>query len=433
MRVALAAEFGAMVSVHFGRAPEFVIADIDEDSYTWQIVERRANTPVCEGGGHNAVSFAETFKLIEDCQAVIAMRIGNFARREMNLRNILVVERGGLVTDLLDGYAAFIKKTRKRTSAAVRPRTAGTRSMPMSDKFFSHATEFPIERGHNVVDIRSHPCFSDHLEQRKARLHLPVSAACNIQCRFCVRSCNSSENRPGVSSGILAPKDAVETVRQALELCPDLAVVGIAGPGDAFASPHALEAFRLVHEAYPALIKCVSTNGLALPGKARILRDVGVATLTVTVNAVDPEITARIVSRILVDGNAVSDKEAGAILIRSQLTGIREAVEAGITVKVNTVLIPGINDGHIADIARTVSEAGAFKHNLIPLIPRHEFADIPAPTCEQIETARASASVYIRQFLHCAHCRADACGIPGESDFADKLYQNRVMETFSHG
>ncbi|MDR1204736.1 MAG: radical SAM protein [Peptococcaceae bacterium] len=285
----------------------------------------------------------------------------------------------------------------------------------------------------NVTDIRSHPCFSDHLNRRKARLHLPVSAACNIQCRFCVRSCNPTENRPGVSSGILAPKDAVETVRQALELCPDLSVVGIAGPGDAFASPHAMETFHLVHKSYPTLIKCVSTNGLALPGKAEALRGVGVLTLTVTVNAVDPEITARIVSRVLTGGKAVSGEEAGTILIRSQLTGIREAAAAGITVKVNTVLIPGINDGHIADIARAVSEAGASKHNIIPLLPQYEFADTPAPTCEQIEAARAAAAPYIQQFLHCAHCRADACGIPGESDFADQLYKGRAMETFSHG
>jgi nitrogen fixation protein NifB len=130
---------------------------------------------------------------------------------------------------------------------------------------------------------------------------------------------------------------------------------------------------------------------------------------------------------------AVSGAEAGELLIRGQLTGIREAAAAGITVKVNTVLIPGINDGHIADIAQAVSEAGASKHNIIPLIPQYEFADMPAPSCEQIEAARAAAAPYIRQFLHCAHCRADACGVPGEADFAEALYKNRVMETFSHG
>jgi predicted Fe-Mo cluster-binding NifX family protein len=114
MRIALAAECGVMASAHFGRCSEFIIADIDEDSYTWSIVEKRKNTPILEEGGHNAVSFAETIGLIEDCRAVIAMRIGNFARREFNLRNIMVVERSGLVPDLLDGYAAFLKKTRKR-------------------------------------------------------------------------------------------------------------------------------------------------------------------------------------------------------------------------------------------------------------------------------------------------------------------------------
>ncbi|MDR0862473.1 MAG: radical SAM protein [Oscillospiraceae bacterium] len=284
-----------------------------------------------------------------------------------------------------------------------------------------------------ATSLEEHPCFASSAEGRYGRLHLPVSPYCNIRCRFCERSCNDYENRPGVAVGILSVDDAVDTVRRALELSPNIRVVGIAGPGDTLSTPNALRTFEKVHAAYPDLIKCLSTNGLSLPGKSAQLKAVGVRTLTVTVNAVDPEITAKIVDGIVFDGKSYEGLAAAEILISRQLRGIREAVAEGITVKINSVLIPGVNDAHIAEIAKTVAALGASRHNIIPLIPQHQFADIPAPTCEEVETARAEAGKYLTQFLHCAHCRADACGVPGETDFSSQLYATAVMDTFSHG
>ncbi|HEX3078361.1 MAG TPA: hypothetical protein VHQ24_16005, partial [Lachnospiraceae bacterium] len=123
------------------------------------------------------------------------------------------------------------------------------------------------------------------------------------------------------------------------------------------------------------------------------------------------------------------------ILIENQLKGIKKVASAGITVKVNSVLVPGINEDHIEEIAKTVSEAGASIYNIIPLIPQHELADAPAPTCAQIDEVRTRAGRYIDVFRHCQRCRADAIGIPGESDFGDQIYQQRIShkDTFSHG
>lgn len=280
---------------------------------------------------------------------------------------------------------------------------------------------------------KTHPCLSREANTTFGRLHLPVSPACNIQCRFCSRSLNKTEQRPGVASQVLQPKEAVEKVRQALELCPEITVAGIAGPGDTLATDSALETFRLVHEAYPKLTLCLSTNGLMLPDYAQKLFDVGVRTVTVTVNAVDPEIQANIISYIVYQGVRYVGKEAASILIRRQLEGIRLMSGLGTIVKINTVLIPGVNDGHIETVAKTVRDAGADIYNIIPLIPQNEFADIPAPTCLQIEKARAAAEQYIPIFRHCQHCRADACGIPGKGDLSSKLYGTACAETFSHG
>ena len=287
-----------------------------------------------------------------------------------------------------------------------------------------------LKQRHRLED---HPCFSREAHGKKGRLHLPIAPACNIQCRFCTRARNDDEQCPGTARGLLRVEEAVDTVARALELCPEITVVGVAGPGDALATPHAIKAFEEIHAVFPHLILCLSTNGLNLPGKAALLREIGVATLTVTVNAVDSVIGERIVSHIVAEGQRLTGEGAARLLILRQLSGIREAAREGLSIKVNTVLIPGVNDGHVAEIAKAAALAGASFHNIIPLIPRHELADIPAPSCGEINDAREQAERFLPQFRHCRQCRADACGILGGVDLAEELYGGRRMETFSHG
>jgi len=40
-----------------------------------------------------------------------------------------------------------------------------------------------------------------------------------------------------------------------------------------------------------------------------------------------------------------------------------------------------------------------------------------------LEAARRTAESFLPVFRKCAHCRADACGIPGVSDISRKLYE----------
>jgi nitrogen fixation protein NifB len=282
-----------------------------------------------------------------------------------------------------------------------------------------------------------HPCFSGKANMAHGRIHLPVSPVCNIQCRFCKRSFNEtkkSENRPGVSAKLLRPQEALELTSRALELCPEITVAGIAGPGDALASSHALETFTLIHRAYPDLINCLSTNGLNLAANAGALLAAGVRTVTVTVNAVDPVILDRICSRVILDGKAYSGVEGASLLIDAQKRGIKKAAELGMLVKINMVLIPAVNGGHIGKTARTVKELGAEIINIIPLIPQHEFAGVEPPDCRELARAREAAEAWLPVFRHCRHCRADACGIPGREDLRSLLYDHAEMEqTFSHG
>ena len=181
----------------------------------------------------------------------------------------------------------------------------------------------------------------------------------------------------------------------------------------------------------------MSTNGLLLAEKAQEVIDVGIDSLRVTVNAVDPQIEAQLNDGIYWHGQHITGVEAAEILIEQQLKGIKLVSDAGITLKVNTVLVPDINADHIETIAKTVAEAGASIYNIIPLIPQHKLKDSREPDCMERERAILRASKYIDVFRHCQRCRADAVGIPGGEDFGDRIYLDLQRlsrkDTFSHG
>ncbi len=280
----------------------------------------------------------------------------------------------------------------------------------------------------------SHPCFGGY-KNNVGRIHLPVSPSCNISCKFCDRKINHDEERPGVTSKVITPNEAMEVLGKALELCPEIKVVGVAGPGDTLATNYALETFKMVKQKYPHLIKCMSTNGLLLDEKIEEILEVGIDSLTVTVNAVDPEIEAKLNRFIVYHNKVYHGIEAAKILIENQLRGIKRVADAGITIKVNTVLVPEINGLHIEEIAKTVKAAGACIYNIIPLIPQSELSHHSSPKCHEIDEARTIAGKYIDVFRHCQHCRADAAGLLGGKDYGNQLYQRRIAssDTFSHG
>ncbi len=95
--------------------------------------------------------------------------------------------------------------------------------------------------------VKDHPCYSEEAHHHFARMHVAVAPACNIQCHYCNRKYDcSNESRPGVVSQPLTPQQAVKKVLAVASEIPQLTVLGIAGPGDALANPaKTFSTFRL--------------------------------------------------------------------------------------------------------------------------------------------------------------------------------------------
>lgn len=257
-----------------------------------------------------------------------------------------------------------------------------------------------------------HPCFNSC--SNRARIHLPVAPACNIQCNYCRRQfdcCN--ESRPGVTSRIMTPLEAAELYSECRRKMPYLTVAGIAGPGDPLANFDEVRmTLELIRRIDPNVILCLSTNGLLLPQRAEELYCLGVRYLTVTVNAISTHTGTQIYGSIQYEGRTFDGGEGFKLLLSQQILGIRSAALLGMTVKINTVVIPGINDVEIGSIFEKAREVGAMMGNLIPVIPLEgtPFSHIPQPSVQQMHTFKSVGARFLPQMMHCNRCRADACG-----------------------
>lgn len=262
--------------------------------------------------------------------------------------------------------------------------------------------------------LDNHPCYNEEAHRRSARMHLPVAPACNIQCNYCNRKFDCmNESRPGVTSEVLTPEQAAAKVAYVRERIPNLSVIGIAGPGDPLANESTFETLALIRERFPDLTACISTNGLALPANASRLKDLGVNFVTVTMNAKDAEVGARVYSRVVWNGKVLSGTEGASVLLENQKKGIKMCADLGMLVKVNIVMVPDVNTDTIPALVKEVKALGAYIVNILPLIPvpGTAFENLRGPTPAERKALMDQCSLDARMMRHCRQCRADAIGL----------------------
>jgi nitrogen fixation protein NifB len=268
------------------------------------------------------------------------------------------------------------------------------------------------------IDFKNHPCFDREAHKKFGRVHLPVAPRCNIQCNFCNRKYDCmNESRPGVTSTMLTPQQAIAYLRHVVAERPEITVMGIAGPGDPFANPEeTMETLRLTRKFFPKMILCVATNGLNVASYVDEMAELKVSHVTLTINAVDPVIGSEIYAWVRDGKRPLRGEEASAVLSARQIDALVKLKSRGITVKVNTIIMPGVNDDHIRDVAKKVSALGADIMNLMPLVPVKgaAFEQVPPPDTMTTARLRLQCGQLLPQMTHCARCRADAVGYIGE-------------------
>ncbi len=228
--------------------------------------------------------------------------------------------------------------------------------------------------------VYNHPCYSEAAHHHYARMHVAVAA--NI---------------------------------------PQMTVLGIAGPGDPLANPErTLETFRQLTEKAPDIKLCVSTNGLALPAVVDELCAHNIDHVTITINCVDPEVGARIYPWIFWNNRRIKGAKGAKILIEQQQKGLEMLVQRDVLVKINSVMIPGVNDEHLKEVSKVVKAKGSFLHNVMPLIAEAEHGTFfgvmgqRGPTHTELQALQDECAGDMAMMRHCRQCRADAVGMLGE-------------------
>jgi len=270
--------------------------------------------------------------------------------------------------------------------------------------------------------VKDHPCYSEEAHHFFARMHVAVAPACNIQCNYCNRKYDcANESRPGVVSERLTPEQGARKALAVAQSVPQLSVLGIAGPGDALYDwRHTKATLDAVAKTLPDLKFCLSTNGLSLPEHVDELVQMNIDHVTLTINMVDPEIGTKIYPWIYYRNKRRHGLEASRILHERQMLGLKMLTARKVLVKVNSVMIPGVNDEHLIEVNREVKARGAFLHNIMPLIsdPAHGtyygLNGQRGPTPRELKELQDKCEGGAKLMRHCRQCRADAVGMLGE-------------------
>ena len=170
-----------------------------------------------------------------------------------------------------------------------------------------------------------------HLWNGGLALRISVTDRCQLRCRYCLPPEGAALSK---REDLLSYEEIAQLAR-ALRDSFGLAKIRVTG-GEPLVRPGLPRLVALL-AALDVPDLALTTNGLLLAGRAETLRAAGLHRVNVSLDALDADIFRRVTR-----GGRVEDV----------LAGIRAARAAGLTpIKLNTVLVRGLNDGEIEPLA----------------------------------------------------------------------------------
>lgn len=260
-----------------------------------------------------------------------------------------------------------------------------------------------------------HPCFDD--VEYGYRFHLPIAPKCNTKCNFCKRQISGEQVRPGVTSEILNIDDVENYINKKISLFPECRIIGVAGPGDPMSNPNELfDTYKIVDEKFPEFKKCMCTNGFYLSKYKEEFINANLDYVTITLNSRNAKTLDSIYEFLEYEGVLYQGIEMGELIMRLQDEALR--IIDGIPdlkLKINIVVIPGINDNELDDMIEYISQFNVYTVNLIPVlaVKGTAFENVRSLSKEELDALKDEfrkkySSLKFKK--HCSRCRADACG-----------------------
>ena len=161
-------------------------------------------------------------------------------------------------------------------------------------------------------------------------LRISVTQLCNFKCRYCMPE-DGEFNDIG-KSNILSYEEMFDFVK----ICLDNGVKKIRLTGGEPLVRRDIEKFvKMINDYKPDLDLAMTTNGYYLKQKAKVLRESGLKRLNISLDTLDDK-----------KANFIARKD----VLKQVLDGINEAVKEGFGIKLNSVVLKGINDNEIIDL-----------------------------------------------------------------------------------
>ncbi len=185
-------------------------------------------------------------------------------------------------------------------------------------------------------------------------LRLAVTETCDLRCRYCM-----PEKGLPTRSEPLSQDELVEIARAATQC--GIQKIRLTG-GEPLFRPDLLEICQRIAQIDGIHTLCLTTNGTRLAALARPLREAGVKRVNVSIDSLNVSRYAEIT-------------RGGSL--PNVVKGLEEALQAGFErVKVNCVLMGGINDGEINDFIE-LTKFKPLEVRFIELMPMGECSQWP--------------------------------------------------------
>jgi len=169
----------------------------------------------------------------------------------------------------------------------------------------------------------------DKFNRKIDYIRVSVTSRCNFRCLYCMPN-TPFEWEP--HENILRYEEMFEFLRLAI----DEGVNKIRLTGGEPLLRKDLDVFiKMLHDYKPELDLALTTNGYYLKEYAKILKDAGLKRVNMSLDSLKSETAAKIAQKDM---------------LNKVLEGLDEALKVGLKVKLNTVVMQGINDGEILDL-----------------------------------------------------------------------------------
>lgn len=178
----------------------------------------------------------------------------------------------------------------------------------------------------------------DRFERHVTYLRVSVTERCNFRCRYCMAekpfSWVPKENLLSYEELFAFIKIGIDNGIQKIRLTG----------GEPTTRENLDELIAMIHTYAPNVDIGLTTNGFLLPALAEKLKGAGLRRVNISLDSLDRETL-----------NYIAQKD----VLEQVLRGIQAAVDAGLSVKINSVILRGINDDEIVPLFEYAKAIGA--------------------------------------------------------------------------